>query len=367
LSASPEAEDRDDARRPAALAAWLERRLGLRAWLGSRLPAVPASRRAWLALGTILVFFFALQIATGILLLFHFSPDPELAFDSVRRIMREVPYGWLVRLVHAHGANLLVAGIFAHLVATAWTGAYKAPRELHWWTGCVLLLLGLGAALTGYILPWSQLSYWATTIVTSTLGYLPVVGDDLVAFVRGGERVGSATFRRAFAAHVALLPFAMLGLVALHVALARRTGLAPRPRRGSATPALASEEAAPARRAAPLEAAAAVAGAFAVLVAFVVFAPNAFFPPESFAPANPLETPPGVKPEWYFLWLYELPRLFSEEVALALQGLAVAALFALPLLDPGPRRHPRDRPFVAAAIVAGAAAWLALTVLGHRE
>jgi ubiquinol-cytochrome c reductase cytochrome b subunit len=365
LSASPEAEDRDGERRAAALAAWVDARLGLRTWLRSRLPAAPASRRAWLSLGTILVFFFALQIATGILLLFHFAPDPEHAFDSVRRIMREVPYGWLVRLVHAHGANLLVAGLFAHLVATAWTGAYKAPRELHWWTGCLLLLLGLGAALTGYILPWSQLSYWATTIVTGTLGYAPLVGDDLVAFVRGGERVGSATFRRAFAAHVALLPFAMLGLVALHVALARRTGLAPRPRRGS--DAVAPEAATPARRGAPLEAAAAIAGAFAVLVGFVVFAPNVFFPPESFAPANPLETPPGVKPEWYFIWLYELPRLFSEEVALGLQGLAILALFALPLLDRGPRRHPRDRPFVAAAIVAGAVAWLVLTVLGYRE
>jgi ubiquinol-cytochrome c reductase cytochrome b subunit len=363
LSASPEA-DRGGARRPAP-AAWLERRLALRAWLGSRLPAVPASRRAWRSLGVVLVFLFALQIATGILLLFHFVPDPEHAFESVRRIMREVPFGWLVRLVHAHGANLFVAGLFAHMAATAWSGAYQAPRELHWWTGCVLLLLGLGAALTGYILPWSQLSYWATTIVTSTLGYVPLVGSDLVAFVRGGERVGDATFRRAFAAHVALLPLAMLGLVALHAALARRTGLAPRPRRGGATPALASEEG-PARTA-PLETAAVVAGAFALLVACVVFAPNAFFPPESFTPANPLETPPGVKPEWYFLWLYELPRLFSEEVALVVQGLAVLALFALPLVDRGPRRHPRDRPLVAAAIVAAAAAWLALTVLGHRE
>jgi ubiquinol-cytochrome c reductase cytochrome b subunit len=326
---------------------------------------VPASRRAWRSLGAILVFFFALQIATGILLLFHFVPDPEHAFESVRRIMRDVPFGWLVRLVHAHGANLLVAGIFAHLAATAWSGAYQAPRELHWWTGCGLLLLGLGAALTGYILPWSQLSYWATTIVTSTLGYVPLVGGDLVAFVRGGERVGDATFRRAFAAHVALLPLAMLGLVALHAALARRTGLAPRPRRGGATPALASGE--PPARTAPLETAAVVAGAFALLVGFVVFAPNAFFPPESFAPANPLETPPGVKPEWYFLWLYELPRLFSEEIALVVQGLAVLALFALPLVDRGPRRHFRDRPLVAAAIVAAAAAWLALTVLGHRE
>ena len=346
-------------------ARWLEDRLGLRAWLRTRLPAVPASRSAWRSLGAILVFFFALQILTGILLLFHFAPDPEHAFESVRRIMREVPYGWLVRLVHAHGANLLVAALFAHLVATAWTGAYKAPRELHWWTGCLLLLLGLGAALTGYILPWSQLSYWATTIVTSTLGYVPVLGDDLVAFVRGSERVGTATFRRAFAAHVALLPLAMLGLVALHVALARRTGVAPRPRRQSAV--TAPEETEPRRPAAPLEIAAAVTGAFALLVGFVVFAPNVFFPPQSFAPANPLETPPGVKPEWYFVWLYELPRLLSEEIALGLQGLAILALFALPFLDRGPRRHPRDRPFVSAAIVAAAVAWLVLTVLGYRE
>jgi ubiquinol-cytochrome c reductase cytochrome b subunit len=348
--------------RSARLADWLDARLALRAWLRTRLPAVPARRGAWLPLGAVLVFFFALQIATGSLLLFHYAPEPTLAFESVRHIMREVPYGWLVRLVHAHGANLLVVALFAHLFATAWNGAYKAPRELHWVTGCLLFLLALGAALTGYILPWSQLSYWATTIVTSSLGYVPILGDDLVAFVRGGEQVGSATFRRAFAAHVALLPLAMLGLVTLHVSLARRSGLAPRPRR--ARDAKAPAEDALARRTAPLETATALAAAFAVLLACVVFAPNLFFPAESFLPANPLETPPGVKPEWYFLWLYVLPRLVSEHAALALQGLALLALFALPWLDRSPHRHPRDRPFVAAAIVLAALVWLALTVLG---
>ncbi len=348
----------------ARLAGWLDARLALRDWLSTRLPALPAGRSARLSLGGILVFLFALQIATGCLLLFHFAPDPELAFESVRRIMREVPYGWLVRLVHAHGANLMVAALFAHLLVTAVQGAYKAPRELHWWTGCLLLLLGLGAALTGYILPWSQLSYWATTIVTSTLGYVPWLGPDLVAFVRGGERVGTATFRRAFAAHVALLPLAMLALVALHVALARRTGLAPRPRRRRSA---AQVEGAGARAAAPLEYATAIAGALVLLVALVVFAPNVFFPPASFAAANPLETPPGVRPEWYFVWLYQLPRLLSERTALVVQGLAILALFALPLLDRSPHRHSFDRPLVTAAIALAVVAGLVLTVLGYRE
>jgi quinol-cytochrome oxidoreductase complex cytochrome b subunit len=119
------------------------------------------------------------------------------------------------------------------------------------------------------------------------------------------------------------------------------------------------------RPAAPLDVAVPVAGAFALLVALVVFAPNVFFPPESFLPANPLETPPGVKPEWYFVWLYAMPRLLSEYTALVLQGAALLALFALPFLDRSPHRHPLDRPFVAAAIVLAVVAVLALTALGY--
>ena len=212
---------------------WLERRTGVGEFLArhGRGFAVPEESGAGISLGAILVFLLLLQLATGLLLLLHFVPDPAGAFESVRGLMRDVPYGWLIRLVHAHGANWMVAVLFVHLFRTAFQGAYKDPRELVWVSGCVLFLLVLGASLTGYILPWSQMSYWATTVVTASFSYVPLVGTDLVHWVRGGEFVGEATYRRALAAHVGLLPLLLLAVVAAHLALVRRVGLAARPRR----------------------------------------------------------------------------------------------------------------------------------------
>jgi ubiquinol-cytochrome c reductase cytochrome b subunit len=207
------------------------------------------------------------------------------------------------------------------------------------------------------------MSYWATTVVTATLEYLPFVGSDLVRFVRGGEFVGEPTFRRAFAAHVALLPLALMAGVAIHLALVRRAGLAGRPRRGSDPdePARVPFLPGPARRYAT-----GIVGFAFVLLAFVFFAPNLFFPAEHLVPADPFETPPNVKPEWYFLWAYELPRLVPERLAMLLQGLAVAALFALPFVDRSPARHPLDRPFITLALGLGLLALLTLSVLGYR-
>jgi ubiquinol-cytochrome c reductase cytochrome b subunit len=342
---------------------WLERRTGL----GDRLARarrfeVPEERASRLSLGGVLAFALVLQLGTGVLLLLHFVPDPSGAFESVRALMRDVPYGWLVRLFHAHGANLMVALAFVHLFHTAFQGAYKEPRELVWMSGCVLFLLVLGSALTGYILPWSQMSYWATTVVTASLGYLPGIGPSLVEGVRGGELVGAATYRRAFAAHVGLLPLAILGFVALHVALVRRAGLAEKPRRrGDAR----------ASRRVPFHPAISLryalhGVAFAIaLVALVFFAPSLFFPADHLVPADPFETPPNVKPEWYFLWAYQLPRMIPALLALGLQGLAVAALFALPFVDRSPDRHPLDRPWITAGLALALAALVALSVLGY--
>jgi ubiquinol-cytochrome c reductase cytochrome b subunit len=319
----------------------------------------------WLSFGALLGFLLLLQVATGVLLLFHFAPDAELAFESVRRIMREVPFGWLVRLLHAHGANLIVIVLFVHLLVVVWRGGYQGRRAANWLLGCALLVLVMGASLTGYILPWSQLSYWATTVVTGSLEYLPIGGHELTTFVRGGERVGPATFRRAFAAHVALIPLALLALAALHVAWVRRDGLAGRPPRRGRAPEQEPLGIPLVPDFAPRAALVMIAGLF-VLLGLVVFLPGAFFPAETFLPADPLETPPNVKPEWYFLWRYELGRLVPETVALVLQTLALLALAALPFLDRGPRRHPLDRPLVIGGVLAAFLAWVVLTVLGMR-
>lgn len=352
-----------EAREPRGWLGWLERRTGLAAgWARARGAAVPEERARSLPFGGVLLFALALQIATGLLLLLYFVPDPAGAFESVRALMRDVPYGWLVRLVHAHGANLMVALAFVHLFHTAFAGAYQAPRELVWLSGCVLFLLVLGSALTGYILPWSQMSYWATTVVTASLSYVPFVGTSLVEWVRGGEFVGAPTFRRAFAAHVGLLPLAIVGSVALHLAWVRRAGLSERPRRAGDVRAAVRI---PFHPRVTLRYATAIVGYAFVLTFLVFFAPDLFFPAEHLLPADPFDTPPNVKPEWYFLWAYQLPRLLPEALALALQGAALALLFALPFVDRGGRRHPLDRPWISAALALALAALVGLSVLGY--
>ena len=343
---------------------WLERRTGFRELLKrhGRGFAVPEESGTGVSLGAILAFLLLVQLATGSLLLLYFVPDPAGAFESIRVLMRDVPYGWLIRLVHAHGANWMVAILFLHLFRTAFQGAYKDPRELVWVSGCVLFLGILGAALTGYILPWSQLSYWATTVVTASLSYVPGVGTDLVQWVRGGEFVGDATYRRALTAHVALLPLLLLAGVAVHLALVRRVGLAGRARRRGQE---ATSATLPFYPRVALRYATTIVGFSIVLTISVFFLPDLFFPADHLVPADPFETPAHAKPEWYFLWAYQLPRLVPEGIALALEGVALAVLFALPFIDRGPSRHPLDRPVISAGIALALAALVTLSVLGY--
>ncbi|MEE8580322.1 MAG: cytochrome bc complex cytochrome b subunit [Myxococcota bacterium] len=345
---------------------WIDHRIALREWVRRRILSarVPARGRAWQSIGFLLLLLFGLQLASGVLLLFHFSPHPDHAFASVTRIMREVPFGWLIRLAHVSAANLMVLLVFLHLFRSAFVGAYKEPRELTWITGCILFLLTLGLALSGYILPWSQLSYWATTVVSSSLEYLPLVGHALLRVLRGGDLVGPATFSRAFASHVVLLPLLLLIVLVVHLALIWRTGLAgPAQRKGSPPNPSATEPAFPGFA---LRVVATGVGLVMLIVALAVFWPDLFLPEESFQPANPLETPPAVKPAWYLLWAYQLPRMMPEALALLLQGIAVAGLFALPFLDRSPHRHPLDRPLVTLGIGLALLVLILLTVLGYR-
>lgn len=309
-------------------------------------------------LGAVLLLALAIQVGSGALLLLHYTPDPERAFGSVQTIMWDVPFGWLVRLVHVHGASLAIALALVHLGFVAVRGAYKPPRELVWMSGCVLLLLLVAAAVTGYVLPWSQLSYWAVTITTSAVGEIPWLGELLVRVLRGEESVGAAALRRAFGAHVVVIPLLLLGLLATHVLCVARAGLAGLPeRRGGEPPALG-------RRAGSLGLDYAL-WATALLLALstlVFFAPKLGVPSAAFEPADPLTTPLDLTTEWYVLWAHTLLRILPAWLALLLQALLVLGLTALPFLDRGPSRRPADRPWVIAAL-AGLAAGLALLTL----
>src|SRR5574341_732647 len=190
---------------------------------------VPANLNFWYSMGSVLLAMLFIQFITGILLLIYYVPDVDKAFESVTYITNEVPFGWLIRRVHAMATNIFIAVLFLHMFSTLFMGSYKKPRELQWMSGSVLFALGFLAALSGYLLPWSQLSYWATTVATNTVSAVPFIGNELVRWVRGAERVEQATLGRFFALHVMVVPLLFLGIVAAHLFGMRRTGISAPP------------------------------------------------------------------------------------------------------------------------------------------
>lgn len=358
------------------IADFIDARLGIRDILAQNLTRylLPRNINAWYTLGAVLLTLFAVQIGAGILLLVYYNPNTDEAFRSVQRIMNEVPFGWLIRTVHAVGANIIVFALLLHMLSVLFMGSYKRPRELTWVAGFLLLLLSLGMCLTGYLLPWSQLSFWATTVATSSSQEIPLVGDAVVRFLRGGAVVGQPTLGRFFALHVMGFPLLFALLAVFHLFCVRRVGIS-RPPFGPdwrpAEPAntFRHEEHPGGIPFFPHYAAkdaAMIAFFLALLLWVVFFAPGLFFPPAAFEPADPFVTPPGIKPEWYFLWAYQTLKIFpSEFLGLAVQGLAVTLLLLLPFLDRSPERRPARRPLFVTAFLLGVALFVALSVWGH--
>jgi ubiquinol-cytochrome c reductase cytochrome b subunit len=355
---------------------YLDLRLGVRDLLQKNLTEylLPRNVNIWYTLGATLLALFAIQFATGILLLMYYIPETDQAFVSVQRIMNEVPYGWLIRLVHAVGANIVILVLLLHMLSTLFMGAYKRPRELTWILGFCLFLISLGMSLTGYLLPWSQLSYWATTVATESSGSIPWIGESVVHLLRGGPAVGQATLSRFFALHVMGFPF-ILGLVVFaHLFCVRRIGVSQPPFGPSFQPQPPSDRFRheeypggipffPNYTSKDLMV---ICFFLTVLAAIVFFAPGVLMPKEAFVPADPFSTPAGIKPEWYFLASYQVLRLFPWEiVGLAVQGAAVAFLLLLPFIDRSIERRPARRPFFVAVFILGVLSYVALTIWGH--
>lgn len=356
---------------------WLEVRIGIRelanTWGSGYL--LPRNINFWYSMGSILLFIFGMQVVTGILLLVFYVPDSAKAFASVSAIMNDVPYGWLIRMSHAVGSNMMVAVALLHMFSVLFMGSYKAPRELNWLSGFILLNLILALCLTGYLLPWSQLSFWATTVATNSAGAIPGIGPKLVEFLRGGKLVGPPTLGRFFALHVALLPALMVALLGVHFFLLERIGISSPPfghggRKGHWHGDAFRYEAHPGGI--PfipnylLQDLTSISIYLAVFLAVVFFDPYIFFPDGAFVPADPYLTPPHIKPEWYFLPNYQALKLFSSELlGLAAQGAAMTLLALLPFLDRGKERHPLKRPLFLALSIGGILLWLGLMVWGH--
>jgi quinol-cytochrome oxidoreductase complex cytochrome b subunit len=203
---------------------WLDERVGLGGMYSSMLDRAEPRGNWWNTLGSATLFLFIVQAVTGILLTAYYTPSPDHAYDSITYIMNGVALGWLIRGIHHWGATLMVIVVFVHMLRVFVTASFKYPRELTWLIGVGLFLLTLGMGFTGYLLPWSQQSYWATTVGTQIAGTVPFIGDFILRALRGGTDLSALTLQRFFSAHIWMLPAALAALIGAHIYLVVRHG-----------------------------------------------------------------------------------------------------------------------------------------------
>ncbi len=350
--------------------AWLDERLSLGALreLAAH-KTVPVHRFTPLYyFGGMTLFFFAVQVATGILLMLYYRPSAEEAFESVELIMTTVPFGWLIRSIHSWSANLMVFFAFAHLASVYFLKAYRPPRELSWISGVLLLYLALAFGFSGYLLPWNQLAFFATKVGTDIAGSIPWIGGWTLRFLRGGERVSGGTVARFYAWHVAVLPAATTLLLLGHLLLVQRLGL-------SVPPAV--ERQGGGHRPMRFFPHFALRELFGWTVAVGVLAAlAALFPWELGEKADPFAPAfRDIRPEWYFLFMFETLKLVPggeilgveyEAIPILLFGLLGLLVLLVPFLDKGVVRRGRSPGFTAV----GAAAVVyvvGLTAWGYRS
>jgi len=341
------------------IADWVEARTGVRAALGGILDEEIRGGARWAyALGSCLVVLLAVECVTGIVLMLTYAPSTDTAWASVWYIQHRVTAGWLVRGLHFYGAQAIVVVLGLHLLQVVVYGAYKKPREVTWWLGIVLLLLVQAFAITGNPLPWDLRGYWAIIVETNIAGAAPVIGQQAQLLVVGDSQYGQLALTRLFAIHVAVLPAIALAIVALHVALVRRHK--PTPPAGADT--ARGEPYWPGQAARDVVFSVVVLAVVAVLTAMTRGA-------DLEAPADP-EVDYSARPEWYFLFLYAMRKLVPPSLdsvaTMVVPGIAMAFLFALPLLDRKESTRVRDRLPWVAAIVLGAIGLVALTAFQLR-
>lgn len=353
---------------------WLEIRTGLDELIRSQLTEyrVPKNINIFYTLGMVAFSAFLFQVVTGILLLFYYIPSDKDAFQSVQFIMNQVPYGWLFRLMHVVGSNLMVAVVICHLGSVFFLGAYKKPRELTWVVGALLFLTTLGFCLSGYLLAWSQLSFWATTVVTTMPQAFPLIGNFVSEIMRGGENVSGATLNRFFAMHVAFLPLVLMLLFALHAFLVRRIGISAPPdsKEPQEWQVFHHESHPDGPPFYPDFVAKEVFMTFVYLIvmfAIISFVPALFIPADANIPADPLNTPAHIRPEWYFLAPYEMLKLIPNRfLGIALQVVLAIVFICWPFIDRAKERNILKRPKLLALFLATIIAWIGLTIWGSR-
>lgn len=354
-------------RRMAAVGRWIDERVGLSALAPlAKKKTVPKHRHSgWYYVGGMVLFLFILQVCTGILLLFYYRPSAGEAYESVQFLMANVKFGWLIRSIHAWGANLMIFTVFLHLFSTLLLKSYRPPRELTWMTGVALFAVVLGLGFTGYLLPWNQLSFFATRVGTEIPGVMPFIGPFVLKVLRGGEDVTGATLTRFYALHTSLLPGIAILLIGLHVLLVQKLGM-------SVPPSV--ERQGGARKSVPFFPNFFMRDLIGWLLVLAILASlAAFFPAELGKKADPFApAPAGIRPEWYFMFMFQtlkfLPAtLFGipgDVLGIIAFGLAGVLLLLIPFLD---RRSRRSEPRSAWTYVGVAALVyiLALTYIAY--
>jgi ubiquinol-cytochrome c reductase cytochrome b subunit len=331
---------------------------GIGKWVDSRLPLprlihdsfvsypVPRNLNYAYTFGGILTLMLATQILTGIVLAMHYAASTQLAFDSVEKIMRDVNYGWLLRYIHANGASFFFVAVYLHIARGLYYGSYKAPREILWILGVVILLLMMATAFMGYVLPWGQMSFWGATVITNLFSAFPVVGEPIRVWLLGGYAPDQAALTRFFSLHY-LLPFIIAAVVILHIWALHIPGSS----NPTGVDVKDEKDTLPFH---PFYTAKDGWFAGAVLLAyaiFVYFVPNLLGDPANYIPANPLATPAEIVPEWYFWPFYAILRSFTTDFILPAKLWGVLAMFSsilllffLPWLDKSPVRSGNYRP-----------------------
>ena len=320
----------------------------LMTWVDNRFPAsklykehmseyyAPKNFNWWYIFGSLALLVLVIQIVTGIFLVMHYKPDSTLAFASVEYIMRDVPWGWLIRYMHSTGASAFFVVVYLHMFRGLLYGSYRKPRELVWIFGCAIFLCLMAEAFMGYLLPWGQMSYWGAQVIVNLFAAVPFVGNDLALLIRGDYVVGDATLNRFFSFHVIAVPLVLLGLVVAHIIALHEVG--------SNNPDGVEIKAKKGSDGHPLDGIPfhpyyTVHDIFGVGLFLMAFSAVIFFAPElggyfleynNFIPADPLKTPPHIAPVWYFTPFYSMLRATTDVMVQVLCGvIALSAVITL--------------------------------------